>query len=1110
MKISFENLELFKKILFINYPKKPKIYSIFYDGKEATMEFEVIKNYSKEDKKKILAGYSKFGLFFSREDLIFPDLLLEPKEIKISKRDSFSTFFWEEKFPKDWENFFKNPLYLFVPSKNLKGYSTISKYFFVEGVLRGKSVLYFDLKNYPKDPYENFYNFIQKRKYDFIIFDHIECTSQASFEKFLIFILKSLWENYEILATQWPGKVLPQGNTLEIPNFNFSELIKLFYFPEISYENFINLLEEKIKVVGWYPANLVYEFLKDLKILKEKKDENKPKVFFEKEKVEKSLKEGKLFEVYPFFEDIKKSEKLYLFILAWQGDGETLSNVLKEPFPEILNLIFSLGWDGFIDLEFLKKYLNRDLYLLVKNKKKISSKEIENLIEKEFSLKNFLKLLYADKILTIDKEKAEKIFKELFKEKEGLNLFEESQLYRYFSYLNYYKGDFEEAINFAKKWLKISEENGWLWQCALAYNDLGVYFTEIKEFERAISAYKTSLNFSLFLCEEKKESTILFNLGVLHLEREELEKSKEIFKKLKEIHKKNQENYSLIFDLYELAKIYYFEGDINYSYNLIKEGIKYLKEYANHPWLYKFYILKTYISSWISKEEYMNSLRELKELKNIPHPFDLERDYLLKQGILRGVLVGERDLDFKERVEEENFNIDTIKSSLEILEYKNFYKDKGDEEKIKNALHYLEKRGILKWKTKFFEKDLSSFISFFKIFLKEKIDLEEIPFSFKLILKDGREIKKGDDENLNKLELPEGFFLYIPKNIKEIMPEEILYGWAFALIERLSNESRDFEMIIEEMENFQDFYYSSYKVKKIVEKAKRFAKNDIPIHIFGETGTGKEVLARAIHETSKRFMYPFVPVNCSAIPENLFESEFFGWKKGAFTGALMDRAGYFEQADRGTLFLDEVGELTLNHQAKLLRVLQEKEIQRLGDEKRKKIDFRLISATNKDLKKLVEGGKFREDLYYRIVVGVLNLPPLRERKEEIIPLAKNIIYKNLKTFGIKALKIDPFFLSSLEKREWKGNVRELENFILSLLANLEEGETLKIEEFVFYEKGEKEKLKGNYHQLVNDFKRQLIEEALKKAKGSRKGAAKILGITPQALSYIKKELKMVK
>ncbi len=1043
MKINIENLDLFKKILYINYPKKPKIYSIFYDGKEATIEFEEIRNYTKEEKKKIIAGYSKFGLFFSREDLIFPDLLLEPKEIKITKREKFSTFFWEEKFPKDWENFFKNPLYLFVPSKNLKGYSTISKYFFVEGILRGKSVLYFDLKNYPKNTYENFYNFIQRRKYDFIIFDHIECTSQDSFEKFLIFILKSLWENYEILATQWPGKVLPEGNTLEIPNFNFSELIKLFYFPEISYENYISLLEEKIKVAGWYPANLVYGFLKDLKILKEKKDENNPRVFFEKEKVEKSLREGKLFEAYPFFTDIKKSKELYSYILAWQGDGETLSNVLREPFPEILVLIFSLGWDGFIDLEFLKKYLNKDLYLLVKNKKKISLKEIEILLEKEKGLKNLLKLLYADKVMGMEKEKAEKIFKELLKEKKGLSLFEESQFYRYFSYLNYYKGNFEEAIKFAKKWLKISEENGWLWQCALAYNDLGVYFTEIKEFEKAIFAYKTSLNFSLFLCEEKKESTILFNLGVLHLEREELEKAKEIFNKLKETHKKNQENYSLIFDLYELAKINYFEGEINYSYNLIKEVIKFLKDFPNHPWLHKVYVLKTYISSWISKEEYINSLRELKELKNMPHPFDKERDYLLKQGKYRGVLEGEKGLDFKERVEEENFKINSIKNSIILLEYKNFYKDKLDEEKVRNALNYLEKKGILKWQTKFFEKDLSSFINFFKIFLKEKIDLEEIPFSFKLILKDGREIKKGDDENLNKLELPQGFVFYVPENIKKVMPEEILYGWVFALIERLSIESRDLEIIIEEMENFQDFYYSSYKIKKVVERAKRYARNDIPLHIFGETGTGKEVLAKAIHETSKRFMYPFVPVNCSAIPENLFESEFFGWKRGAFTGALMDRAGYFEQANRGTLFLDEVGELSLNHQAKLLRVLQEKEIQRLGDEKRKKIDFRLISATNRDLKKLVEEGKFREDLYYRIVVGVLNLPPLRERKEEIIPLAKHIIYKNLNTFGIKTIKIDPFFLSCLEKKEWKGNVRELENFILSLLANLEDGETLK-------------------------------------------------------------------
>jgi Nif-specific regulatory protein len=210
------------------------------------------------------------------------------------------------------------------------------------------------------------------------------------------------------------------------------------------------------------------------------------------------------------------------------------------------------------------------------------------------------------------------------------------------------------------------------------------------------------------------------------------------------------------------------------------------------------------------------------------------------------------------------------------------------------------------------------------------------------------------------------------------------------------------------------------------------------------------------------------------------------------------------------LFLDEIGELPLNLQAKLLRVLQEKEIQRLGDIKRKSVDFRLITATNKDLKKLMEEGKFREDLYYRIVVSQIYLPPLRERKEEIISLSNLIISKNLKNFDLKSYKIDPFFYKAIEERDWKGNVRELENYIVSIMANLEEGGIISLKEGFSQKREETYKLKGNYHQILNDFKKQIIEEALKKAKNNRKEAAKLLGITPQALGYIIRELKMVK
>jgi two-component system, NtrC family, response regulator HydG len=223
----------------------------------------------------------------------------------------------------------------------------------------------------------------------------------------------------------------------------------------------------------------------------------------------------------------------------------------------------------------------------------------------------------------------------------------------------------------------------------------------------------------------------------------------------------------------------------------------------------------------------------------------------------------------------------------------------------------------------------------------------------------------------------------------------------------------------------------------VYSKIEKACKNDATVLITGENGTGKELVARAIHyHHGTRAMNPFIPVNCPGIPANLFESELFGHTKGAFTGAVQNRKGFFQAAEKGCLFLDEISELPLDLQAKFLRVIQEKEIFRLGETLLQKIDVRIIAATNKNLENLIEKGLFRQDLFYRLNVINIDIPPLRNRKDDIIPLAKHFTLKYAKELG----KSEPIFtdkaIAALKKHYWPGNVRELENLIhRSLIMN---------------------------------------------------------------------------
>ncbi|MBC8018812.1 MAG: sigma-54-dependent Fis family transcriptional regulator [Verrucomicrobia bacterium] len=244
---------------------------------------------------------------------------------------------------------------------------------------------------------------------------------------------------------------------------------------------------------------------------------------------------------------------------------------------------------------------------------------------------------------------------------------------------------------------------------------------------------------------------------------------------------------------------------------------------------------------------------------------------------------------------------------------------------------------------------------------------------------------------------------------------------------------------------FSNIIGTSPAMKAVFERMSRIVKTDSTVLITGESGTGKELVARALHYNGMRKHKPFVAVNCSAIPELLLESELFGHVRGSFTGATRDKDGKFEAANHGTIFLDEIGTMTLHLQTKLLRVLQEQEVERVGSNKSIKLDVRVLSATNTDLEQQVRRGQFRDDLYYRLNVIPLHLPPLRERKQDIMALAAVFLEKCYRLMGRSPMTISRRALEALEQYVWPGNVRELENLVERLVA-LTEGGVIHIED----------------------------------------------------------------
>jgi len=354
---------------------------------------------------------------------------------------------------------------------------------------------------------------------------------------------------------------------------------------------------------------------------------------------------------------------------------------------------------------------------------------------------------------------------------------------------------------------------------------------------------------------------------------------------------------------------------------------------------------------------------------------------------------------------------------------------------------------------------------------------------------------------------------------KPFMSDEILLTLRNARErEQLRQENEALRRKVEKAFRPEEFLQASGSMQEVVRLVEKVRDYDTTVLVTGESGTGKELVARMLHYTGRRRGKSFVAINCGAIPETLLESELFGHRKGAFTEAKSDRAGLIEEADGGTLLLDEIGELPLPLQTKLLRFLQEGELRRLGDTEVRRVNVRVVAATARDLEETIREGRFREDLYYRLNVVRIHLPPLRERREEIPVLAPHFLERACERMGKRRIRFSPEAVETLCAHEWRGNVRELENLAARCVLLGEQEEITREHLLSIWKAGSGGEGAPRLHlqvpvplenpdlkTAVKDLERQLIRLALDRCGGSRPRAAELLGISHPALLYKARE-----
>ena len=349
-----------------------------------------------------------------------------------------------------------------------------------------------------------------------------------------------------------------------------------------------------------------------------------------------------------------------------------------------------------------------------------------------------------------------------------------------------------------------------------------------------------------------------------------------------------------------------------------------------------------------------------------------------------------------------------------------------------------------------------------------------------------------------------GAFNFIEKPIKTDQLRTVVTKAAQQI--HLQRTNVQLQQRLDETFGFENLVFSSPKMKTVVDRLKRIAPTDADVMIMGENGTGKELVAQAIHENSSRKKKPFVAINCGAVAENLVESELFGHIKGAFTHALTDRVGKFEYANGGTLFLDEVGDMPLQTQIKLLRVLEDRQVTRVGDNKQTKVNVRVISATNRDMDEAIASGQFRKDLFFRLNIVLVTLPSLADRREDIVPLVEVFRRNFAKKHGKTNKSVAPDVLNRMFRYEWPGNVRELRNAIETMVVLDNDGELGEDDlppQLLDVQEADAEPNSNEPSHLIgktmDEIEKWAIVSTLALTNGKREEAAKILKIAARTL-----------
>lgn len=349
--------------------------------------------------------------------------------------------------------------------------------------------------------------------------------------------------------------------------------------------------------------------------------------------------------------------------------------------------------------------------------------------------------------------------------------------------------------------------------------------------------------------------------------------------------------------------------------------------------------------------------------------------------------------------------------------------------------------------------------------------------------------------------LRSGAYDFLPKPVKLVTISNVLQRVAEK--RSMINQKIALEVQLKSVQGTTDLVGSTAAMQRVKKLIERIAPTESSVLILGETGTGKELVARRVHELSNRASMPFVAVNCGALPENLVESELFGHRKGAFTGADAPRKGLIEVANGGTLFLDELGELDKSMQVKLLRFLESGEVRRVGENEAFIVDVRIVCATNRDLQEMVEEGKFREDLFFRVNTFEIHLPALRERKEDIAELAAALIARHLKRRTIPEDFLSPEVIEVLKNHHWSGNVRELAN-ALEHAVIMSSGKPMAIEDLPASIVGRARKAKGTFNRIdgaktLREIEMDVIHQCLEKHQGDKPKVAQELGISLKTL-----------